>query len=271
MFDGNGIVVSRHFERGKNLFPKPRVVPVAEGAERPGTPLHLGEGLRVENAVFADIVFDELGILGVEIIDRAGVPEIPDDFRNVHALPEEMGGIYIRADHLPRRFAQAQKGCGVIHAEPGMQFEGDFFHAVVRRKLHGFFPIGNEHFLPLPFQRLGIIGRPGTGDPGRRFRVLVRSRAPRERNQSVHADLPRQDAGGLKIRLELFRRRLVGMHAVPVHRQGGNAHIILFESLQKRFPRLFVLAQNERVRMRFSGIAAHAELELVHAQTRKIL
>ena len=55
------------------------------------------------------------------------------------------------------------------------------------------------------------------------------------------------------------------MHAVAVYRKCGDPHVVLFKRFKKLFPRRLILAQYERVGVRFAGIAANAEFKLVHA------
>ena len=123
-----------------------------------------------------------------------------------------------------------------------MQFESDSLYAAIRRKFDGLFPIGNEHLVPLPFEYLGIIGRPGTSYPGRRLCVGIGAGAPGKSNDSVYSDLSRENAGGLEIRLEFFRDGLIGMYAIPVHGQSGDTHIVFLKRSEELLARFFVLA-----------------------------
>ncbi len=80
----------------------------------------------------------------------------------VHPLPEHMAGVEVAPDGGARRLAQAQHRFGVIDHEAGVHFNGHA-HAVVFRKFGVFCPIGDDFLLPLPFDDLQKVGRPGSG------------------------------------------------------------------------------------------------------------
>ena len=270
MLDGDGIVVPRDLQCGEDLLPQPFAVTVAEGAERPGAVRDIGERRRIQYAVFADIVLEQLRILCVEIVDRLCFAQIADDFENVHPLPEKVRRVDICADDVADRRAQAQAGGGIVYAEAGMQFERDLFNAVFRSEFCRFFPIRYQDFVPLPFEHLRIIGRPCTGHPGGRLCIRVGTGAARKGDNPVHAELTREYARRLEIRLERRSRLFVRMHAVAVYRERRDAHVVFFERFDKFLARLFVLAKDERVGVRLAGIPAHAQFELVYAERGEV-
>ena len=181
-----------------------------------------------------------------------------------------MRRVDVRADEAADGVAQAQTGRRVVHAKPGVHFQRDALHAMVGSEADRLFPIRDEHLVPLPFEHGGVLGRPGARDPRGLSGARVGAGTARKGDDAVDADLPREHAGRLEIRLERRSRLFVRMHAVAVHRQGRNAHVVPGKRLEQGFARGLVFRQDERVGMRLARIAAHAQFELVDPQTGKV-
>ena len=93
VLDGDSSVVAAEAEVGDNVSPVALVVTEANCAEYPRAVKLVAIMLGVENAVLRGIVLVDLGILRVEVIDRA--LELADSCNGVDALPEKVGHILL--------------------------------------------------------------------------------------------------------------------------------------------------------------------------------
>ena len=60
------------------------------------------------------------------------------------------------------------------------------------------------------------------------------------------------------------------MHAVAVHGQSGDAHVVFCKRFLQFFARGLVLGKHQRVRVRLAGIPADAQFKLIYAQRGEI-
>jgi hypothetical protein len=139
------------------------IVAVADRAEYPGAVNLIAVGLRVKHAVNHGVEFVNLGILRVEVED--GVAHFSYAGNGVHALPDKVARVEVRADFGANRLAQFHKALGVVNAETRVKFERDFVNAVRLREGDKIFPVGDEFFIPLPLENLGEIIGPGADNP----------------------------------------------------------------------------------------------------------
>src|SRR5262249_7638729 len=142
----------------------------------------------IEAAVDAHIVRIQGGVLGMDMINRASVSKNTGRFNRVDALPKEVRGIEVGPEIVSRQATQVKEGLGIVDAETGMRFEGDT-HAFIAGRGGFALPVGYEDFLPLIFQDLWKIGRPGTRHPVGRAVSWGPSRAPAERANDGDTEL----------------------------------------------------------------------------------
>ena len=140
-----------------------RAVTEADRAEDPRAVDLVAEGLGVKHAVDGGVVGVDLGVLGVEVIN--GTLQGTDGGNGIDALPDEVRGVEVRADHVAHRLAQAKQRCGIVYAEAGVHLKGDLGDAMLLGKGGGLLPIGNQNLVPLVVEDLSKIVRPGAGDP----------------------------------------------------------------------------------------------------------
>lgn len=86
--------------------------------------------------------------------------ELPQGSHRIHPLPNQVAGVEVGAQNIPHRGPQAQQGGRVVHAEAGMHLKGYFFHAVGFSDIRRFFPVRDQHIIPLVLQGFAILGRP---------------------------------------------------------------------------------------------------------------
>ena len=88
-------------------------------------------------------------------------------------------------------------------------------HAVLARERGGLGPVREHTLVPLPVERLGVVVRPGAGDPARALRALRLARAAGERDHGRDARAPRASRTvSRKLAVGRARDRLVGVERV---------------------------------------------------------
>ncbi len=129
MFNGDDAVIARLAQLAENSAPGVLAVAVTHGAENPRALVDAVEGRGVQDAVDRRVVGVDGGVLGMEVVD--GALERPDGGDDVDALPEEVGGIEVRADDRADGLAQAKQRGGVVDAEAGVELKGNLVDAVL--------------------------------------------------------------------------------------------------------------------------------------------
>ena len=118
VLDGDSSVVAAEAEVGDNVSPVRLVVTESDCAEYPRAVKLVAVMLGIENTVLCGVVLVDLGILRVEVIDRA--LELADSGNGIDALPQQMGGVEVCADNGTYSRAEAEECFGIVYAEAGM-------------------------------------------------------------------------------------------------------------------------------------------------------
>lgn len=171
MLDADSVVIADHAQVRDHILPICEVVAVADGAEYPRAVDLVRIGLGVKHAVDGGVIFVYLRVLGVEMEDS--VAERSDAGNGIHALPDEVARVKVRAEFGTDCLAYLEHALGVVDAEARMKLEGYLVNAVLLGESDGLSPIGNENFVPLPLEYLGEVVRPGADDPVGILRVLL--------------------------------------------------------------------------------------------------
>ena len=95
----------------------------------------------------------------------------------------------------------------------------NFLYAVCRTELCLFFPVWNEHFVPLPIQNFQIVLRSSAGNPVGVFAVFAVAGATGKAYNSLYTKLFCQKNGVVEIILKAFCYILVGMNRVAMASQ----------------------------------------------------
>src|SRR5579875_4199025 len=89
-------------------------------------------------------------------------------------------------------------------------------YAMIFSKLGSFFPVRDHFLLPLPFQDVEIIRRPGCGDPVGEFGLVLIPRTTRKINNPRHPKLLSQQDRLSACLLAGLRKLLIGMQWVSM-------------------------------------------------------
>ena len=111
MLDRENSVVAAEAEIADHILPVHLVVAVAYCAEHPRAIQLVAVMLGIENAVLCGVVLVDLGILCVEVIDRA--LELTDSRNGIDALPDKVGGVEVSADNVANCRTELDKSLGV--------------------------------------------------------------------------------------------------------------------------------------------------------------
>lgn len=212
MFNGDDAVIARLAQLAENSAPGVLAVAVTHGAENPRALVDAVEGRGVQDAVDRRVVGVDGGVLGMEVVD--GALEGPDGGDDVDALPEEVGGVEVRADDGADGLAQAKQRGGVVDAEAGVELKGNLVYAVLLRKFGFLFPIGNELLVPLPVADLLEIRRPAGDGPVWVLGIFAVARAAGEADNGFDADFFRQADCGLKLLVVSVGNLFVGVDGI---------------------------------------------------------
>ena len=226
-------------------------------------------GLGVKHAVDGGVVLVDFSILGMEVEYR--IAERSDAGNGIHALPDKMARVEVRAELGTDCLAYLEHALGVVDAEARMKLEGYLVDAVLLGESDGLSPIGNEYFIPLPLEYLGEVVRPGADDPVGILRVLLVAGAAGESVDLMNTELLGEKDGVLYRLVELGGNSLVRMDGVAVAaeraylkaavRDGG------FEGVQSRR----IGEQGVGVGMGVAGVTAAAYLDHLNALGFEIL
>ena len=144
-----------------------------------------------------------------------------------------MAGVEVGAQDIPHRGPQAQQGGRVVHAEAGMHLKGYFFHAVGFSDIRRFFPVRDQHVIPLVLQGFAILGRPGAGDPVGALGFRAVAGTAGEGHDGIHPQLLCQLAGVHKHVVIHLGRGFIRVHRIAVAGQHADFQLVLFEQLLK--------------------------------------
>ena len=199
---------------------------IAHRAEHPGA-LRVAVMLHIQHPVDRVVGGVYAGVLGVEKVD--GPAQGANGPGRVNALPEEVGGVHVGANHLPSCRPQLQQGFRVVDAEARVHFQRHLVNALGLHKRRFLLPVGDQHLLPLVFQHRLIVLRPGTGDP---VGLQVLGAAPGTAGKAhhpVHAQFSRQAHRVLKVLMKGAGHSRVRVHRVAVGGQGRNGQVVVFQ------------------------------------------
>ncbi len=152
-----------------------------------------------------------------------------------------------------------------------MHFEGKLPDTVLARKLGSFLPVGNDSFLPLPVENLGVFGWPAVRGPVRHGVGGVAGGTSREADNHFHAQAlgeKHRAAERFGVALGDFRVRMNGV-AVATERRYSN--IFVFELL---FPGAHlgrIVQQFLHRTMLVAGIASGSDLDGLDSPCRELL
>ena len=222
----------------------------------------------IQHAVHGGVVFVNLGVLGVEVEDCAA--QGLDHRHRVHPLPDQMTGVQVGSDFRSHSLPQLQQRMGVVHAEAGVQLQGDFIHAVGLGKCGKVLPVGDQYLVPLPFQNFGVILRPGAGHPVGILGPLVVSGAAGKGVYLVDAQLFRQQDSVAHHTVVLFGKLLVGVDRVPVAGEGADFHAVFLNQTHEFIPLFLTVQQNLRVAVGAAGVVPAANLHHLDSQGLKV-
>ena len=269
MLDGQDLIVAAEAEVGDHVSPVGLAVAVAHGAEDPGAVQLVGVVLGVQHAVGGGVVLVDLGVLGVDVVD--GALQLADGGHGIHALPDQVRGIEVGADHGTHGLTQAEQGGGVVDAEAGVHLKGDVGDVVGQGEGAGLLPVGNDLLVPLPVQDGQEVLGPGAGDPVGVLGTLVVAGAAREGDDGIHAHLLGQQDRVAEVLVELLGDGLVGVEGVTVGGQSADLHIVLLQGGHELVILGGVGQQLLGVAVSLAGVTARAQLNGVDAQTRQDL
>ena len=149
-----------------------------------------------------------------------------------------------------------------------MHFEGNLLNAVGAHELDFLLPVRNQNLVPLILENLGIIVRPGAGDPVGGLVVLAAAGAAGEGYHGVHMHFLGEHDGVFKVLMELPGDFLVGMHGVAMGGQRRDFEVVFLQGREHFVDLLGMCEEFPGVTVRLAG---EADFHGLHAQTGKIL
>ena len=264
MLDGKHAVIAAQTQVGDHISPIGLAVAVAHGTEYPRAVDLVAVVLGIQHAVLGGVVMVDLGILCMEVIDRA--LQLADSSHGIHALPYQVRGVKVCTDDVTNRCTQLKQRFGVVHAEAGVHFECNVIYTVRLCKCACFLPIRNQNLIPLPIQDLEEVIRPGAGDPVGVLGTGCITGAAREGNDRVNPHLFCQQHCLAEILIIGCSDFGIGMHGIAVYCQRANADVVFCQSGNKCIVLSGICKQLCRVAVRLAGVAARAKLYGVYAK-----
>ena len=180
-----------------------------------------------------------------------------------------MAGIEVGADFGAYSLPQPQQRLGIVNAEAGMQLQCNLMYTMCLGKGNLLLPVRNQHLIPLVFQRLAEILRPGAGHP---VGGLVLGTAAGTAGKGIHhADTQLFSQQNCVSEILFIRCGHCGirMDHIAVGTQRADFQAVLMDGIQKILAFLIVLKQFLRVAVGVSGAAAAADFYHLNAVGRK--
>ena len=201
----------------------------------------------------------------MDVVD--GALQLADGGYGIHALPDQVGGIEVRANNGAYGLAQTEQGSGIVDAEAGVHLKGDVGDVVGQSEGTCLLPVGNDLLVPLPVQNGQEVLGPGAGDPVGVLGTLVVAGAAREGDDGVHTHLLGQQNGVAEVGVEGLGNGLVGMEGIAVAGQSADLYVVLLQSGDELVVLGGIGQELRGVAVSLAGVTARAQLYGVNAQT----
>ena len=145
-----------------------------------------------------------------------------------------------------------------------MHFQRDLLYSVSVREADRFFPVWNQHLVPLPIEDLKVIVRPRTSNPVRILRALMVSGTAGKGDYGIDTYFFREQDRVAEIRIVFGCDFFIGMHRVAVSGERGDLKPVFIYRRLEFVKLLFVRKQLRGVAVSLSGIASGAYFHSLH-------
>ena len=172
-----------------------------------------------------------------------------------------MARVEVHADLRARGLAEAQRRLRVVDEEARMRLECDLRQSRLPCERSFVAPVRNRHLVPLPFECLAVIRRPGARHPVRSTSIRTVAGTTGEAVDDVDAELDGETRGLAPRLVRLARERLVRVKRVAVAAEGADLQAALFDRIEQRTTLARVGEQRIGIAVGTARIVAGAELD----------